>query len=305
VPRVLRYGGVDARQMTLRILAPAKVNLHLEVGPRDSDGYHPVETVLHALEFGDFVTIVPAESFVFSCAPDLGVPHEDNLALRAARAMSVRFSRHLGMSISLEKRIPAGAGLGGGSADAAAVIFGLSRIWGIQAGDVGLGEVARSLGADVPFFLEGGAALFTGRGDVLKARLRPLRAPIVIVKPGDLVPTAAAYAAFDLEGPRDPWPIQPLLESLEAGSIDGVARHLHNEMTPASSGLVPTIAEVLRFVAASEGVLGAAMAGSGSAVFGICRDVASARACANGAATLGYWATATRTRVDGVGITAV
>lgn len=285
--------------MRLRVLAPAKVNLHLTVGAAAADGYHPVETVLQALALSDVVELSPGGPS-FLCEPDLGLPAAENLAWRAARAMEQRFGRPLDMAISVEKRIPSGAGLGGASSDAAAVIVGLATHWGIDRDDVRLRVVARSLGADVPFFLEGGAAVFGGRGDVLTRRVRSLDAAVVVVKPTEPVPTALAYEAFDRLASAIPHASTTgLVRALEAGDVRGVAQLLHNDMTASSVGLVPAIAEALDSVRSAPGVLGAAMAGSGSAVFGICEDDRSALECAEQMGASGHWSTATRARSGG------
>ncbi|MBN1192675.1 MAG: 4-(cytidine 5'-diphospho)-2-C-methyl-D-erythritol kinase [Coriobacteriia bacterium] len=279
--------------IAFRITAHAKVNLHLGIGGLRADGYHDVETILQSIGLADEVTIVAGVPFSFECSPDLGLDSESNLALRAARAMSERFSRALELAISVEKRVPAGAGLGGASADAAAVICGLARLWDVERTDARLREVAVSLGADVPFFLEGGAALFGGRGDVLKQSLSPLSAPMVVVKPEEPVPTAEAYAAYDRLGAQGSPVADGLIEALGSGDAAGVAAHLHNDMTPSSVLLVPAIADALCLVARHDGVLGSAMAGSGSAVFGICADRESAAECADTALRAGFWAVAT------------
>ncbi|MHB1323514.1 MAG: 4-(cytidine 5'-diphospho)-2-C-methyl-D-erythritol kinase [Coriobacteriia bacterium] len=285
--------------MVVRIFAPAKVNLHLAVGPAADDGYHEVTTVLQALAFGDTVTITPGTAFDFACTPDLGLKPEDNLACRAAMAMAAAFNRPLDVSIAVDKRVPSGAGLGGGSADAAAVILGLARLWGIEEPDAALAKVACGLGADVPFFLTGGAALYRGRGDVLERTLEPLQASLVVVKPAESVPTGQAYAAFDLLGPSASPEPDALISALGSGDLREVTRHLYNNMTPASVGLVPGISGALRLVSENHGVVGAAMAGSGSAVFGICRRPADASACAEEARRAGLWAVATRSHHAG------
>ncbi len=278
----------------MRIFAPAKVNLHLAVGSAADDGYHEVTTVLQALAFGDTVTITPGTAFGFACTPDLGLKPEDNLACRAAKAMAAAFDRSLDVAIALDKRVPSGAGLGGGSADAAAVILGLAKLWGIEESDAALAKVARGLGADVPFFLMGGAALYRGRGDVLERILEPLQASLVVVKPAEPVPTGQAYAAFDLLGSSAPPEPDALISALGSGDLREVGRNLYNNLTPASVGLVPAIGGALRLVWESHGVVGAALAGSGSAVFGICRRPADARACAEESRRAGLWAVATR-----------
>jgi len=284
--------------MTIRIFAPAKVNLHLAVGAPGADGYHPVETVLQALAFGDTVTLVPGPP-AFSCQPDLGLEADENLAWRAARAMADAFGRDLDVAITVEKRVPAGAGLGGASSDAAAVMVGLAEHWDLDLADEELLRVARTLGADVAFFLEGGAALYAGRGDVLLRRLPSLEAAVVLVKPAEPVATSAAYAAFDELGVSARQPVEPLVAALESGSLRAVSAHLHNAMTASSVALVPAIDDALALLRECPGVLGAAMAGSGSAVFGLCEDDAAAATCARRAAEEGYWATATRTHGGG------
>lgn len=277
----------------LRILAPAKVNLHLSVGPTRPDGYHELTTVFQALAFGDTVTITDDGSESFTCTPDLGLPAEQNLAHRAARAMSERFERPVGYSIAIEKRIPAGAGLGGASTDAAAVVEGLATLWGITPSDQAVLDVARSLGADVPFFFEGGTALFTGRGDVLDRRLMPLDAPVVLVKPRTPVNTAEAYVRFDALAPAEGPPPDRLLDALEARDPTGVAAALFNNMTSAAIALVPEVGVALDLVRGRPGVLGAAVAGSGSSVFGVCDSPESAADVADAAREAGFWAQVT------------
>ena len=278
---------------TLHVAAPAKVNLHLSVGATRPDGYHDVITVLQALELHDTVTLSASRPFAVSCTPDIGVPAEQNLAYRAAHAMSERFGRALEVSITVEKRIPAAAGLGGASSDAAAVIYGLDALWGLRADGTVLAEVARGLGADVPFFLTGGAALYGGRGDVLVRRVPSLDCPIVIVRPAEPVSTAAAYAALDALGPSPTLPAEPLIEALTSGDVHRAGGLLHNDLTLASTQLVPSIADALELLATDTDMLGAAVAGSGSAVFGMCASPDAAARLAATARRAGFWAVAT------------
>ena len=279
----------------LRIQAPAKVNLYLAVGAAGPDGYHPVDTVLHALAFGDEVTVAPADRMRFSCMPDLGLADSENVAYRAVLAMAERFGREPLVSVTVRKRVPAGAGLGGASSDAAAAITGLATLWGVAERGEELHSVARSLGADVPFFLEGGAARFTGRGDVFLRRLPAIDVPVVLARPAEPVATAEAYRAFDSLPHDSAPPVEPLECALGEGDAGRVAALLFNAMTPSSIRLVPSVRHVLDLVRSHSGVAGAAMAGSGSAVFGICDDSDAAEACAANAAEAGYWSVATRT----------
>lgn len=287
---------------TLEVIAPAKVNLHLAVGDVRPDGYHAVCTVLHTLALADVVRVSEAPSDSFACSPDLGLDPGENLAFRAARTMEERFGRRSGLAIHVEKRIPAGAGLGGASADAAAVVVALAALWDIPRDSAALAYAARMLGADVPFFIDGGAALFGERGDMLEARLKPLDLPVALVKPDAPVPTGQAYAAFDLLRAIRPNPVvspEALIAALQAGDAEAVAAHLHNSMIDSSATIVPAITDVLEFFMASSGVLGYSMAGSGSACYALCRTDADAERCAAEAAHRGFWSTATRTRAMG------
>lgn len=271
--------------------APAKVNLHLGVGGVRPDGYHDVDTVLQALSLADEVVIGPGEGLSVTTEPDIGLAAEDNLAYRAARALGAAFGREPEVSIRIVKHVPMQAGLGGASADAAAVLVGLAHRWGVGPGGAPLlREVAAGLGADVPFFLGPGTALFTGRGDV---PVRPLPTPlleIALVRPPVPVPTGEAYAAFDrLGGARPPGP-DAMVRACESGEAERVAAELYNNMTAASAGLVPEVADALAFVESAPGVLGAAMAGSGSAVFAVCDSADAAGRIATAAHARGWWA---------------
>ncbi len=163
--------------MTLRLLAPAKVNLTFEALGRRSDGYHEVRTVMQAVSLADEIEFAPAAGLSLTIewgAPAFAAPPgEGNLAMRAARLLQRETGATQGAAILLRKRIPAAAGLGGGSSDAATTLLGLRRLWGLDM-DVGaLREMAARLGSDVPFFLSGGTALAEGRGE----RLTPLPTP--------------------------------------------------------------------------------------------------------------------------------
>ena len=280
------------------VTAPAKVNLHLAIGGVRPDGFHEVTTVLHTLEFADTLRLVPADAFSLTCDIDLGIPAEQNLALRAARAFAEEFGEPTGVAIELTKRIPAGAGLAGGSSDAAAVLAGLAAMTN-HAGDPRLAAIAQTLGADTAFFLAGGAALMAGRGDRIVRTLPPLRVDVVLVKPSAPVPTALAYRAFDANPvpATSPDAVVAALESADSAAL-GVA--LSNNMTECAITLVPEVADALAWVSAQPQVLGAAVAGSGSCVFAICGDAATAQRIAGEASARGLWGTATATRLTGV-----
>lgn len=285
----------------IRVFAPAKVNLFLGVGGVRPDGYHAVTTVLHALELCDELLLVSAERLSLVCGAELGVPVERNLVWRAALAMGDAFGREPAVAIELCKRVPHGAGLGGGSSDAAATIAGLATLWDEDPLGPRCLSVARSLGADVPFFLLGGAALMTGRGDVFDRHLPALDTPVVVVKPPQPVPTAEAYRAFDA-APLPAGSPDAVIEALRARDAEKLAAALDNNLAQVASSLVPAVGEAVAFLEAADGVLGACVAGSGSAVFGLCADEASAEASAAAARDRGWWAAATMLSPDGVAV---
>jgi len=286
---------VDAHSVTID--APAKINLHLGVGARRPDGYHYVVTVVTTLRLADEVTCAEAEMLHLECTPGVTERSEDNLAYRAAIEMGLAYGREPRVSIVIDKRIPHGAGLGGGSSDAAAVIRVLSALWGLSGDDPRPLAIAASLGADVPFFLSGGTHLLGGRGDEPLRELPTPRLDIALVKPGPSVSTAAAYAAFDMDpvSPADP---EALLAAIESGSAGRIAAHASNNLERAAARVVPEVADALAWVRDCAGVLAAHVAGSGSAVYAICEDAGAARRVAEDAVARGLWGVATTTRSD-------
>jgi len=287
----------------LRVTAPAKVNLHLAVGPVGSDGYHTLTGVFHALELADEISIRESSALSLHCETDLGVPATGNLAYRAAVALGEAVGRVPAVEIGLTKRIPHGAGLGGGSSDAAAVIAGLAALWGLDPASGRCTAVAASLGADVPFFLvPGGCALMVGRGDVVERPLPALAgAPVVLLRPADPVSTAAAYAAFD-ERPVAIATPDGVIRALDARDALGLGASLVNNLAAAAISIVPAIADALAWVRCSEGVLGSAVSGSGSAVFALCDSVERAGSIARAASEAGWWSTATALGGSGVAV---
>ncbi|MEE8442554.1 MAG: 4-(cytidine 5'-diphospho)-2-C-methyl-D-erythritol kinase [Dehalococcoidia bacterium] len=148
----------------MRVLAHAKINLSLEVLGRREDGYHQVVTVLHTIGMADRLSFESFELLSLDCER-LSIPTEQNLVMRAARLLQQHTGCTLGAAIILEKGIPAGSGLGGGSSDAATTLKALNALWGLKLSSVKLHDLAAQLGSDVPFFLEEGCALAEGRGE--------------------------------------------------------------------------------------------------------------------------------------------
>ncbi|MFA5844612.1 MAG: 4-(cytidine 5'-diphospho)-2-C-methyl-D-erythritol kinase [Coriobacteriia bacterium] len=288
--------------MGLKLAAPAKVNLFLSVGRRRDDGFHDVSTVLTALSLHDTVTVTPAAGFSFVCEPEIAVFPERNLACAAAVALSSSLERPLAVALRVVKRLPVGGGLGGGSSDAAAVILGLCSLWEVDPHSAVVRAVAARLGADVPFFLTGGTGLYKSRGDELVARMPTPEADIVVVDVGEPVSTAAVYAALDV-APSQVTEATGMVEALQAGDLALIGSRLRNDLSAASCGLLPSIADALGMLGSSPGVLGAAMAGSGSCVFAIAESEDAAKAVADRATVRGWRAWVTRTSPLGAVVT--
>ena len=250
--------------------ACAKVNLTLSVGEKRPDGYHEVETVMTGVGLHDTVTLYrnagPWDKL--ECDPPVTERAGDNLCMKALRVFFEEFGPKKDfVTIRLEKTIPTQAGLGGGSSDAAAVLRALRTLYAPDMTDTQLEEVAARLGSDVPFFIRGGTALATGRGEKLSALPDMPPCWLVIVKPEESHSTAAMYAAIDSAESRSGSDSRIVLEGLNSGDLAKIAAGLSNDfqqVLPEGSA-IPAIVETLR----QQGALNAQMTGSGSAVFGL------------------------------------
>ena len=300
------------RARVVRMRAFAKINLSLRVLGSRSDGYHEVRTVLQSLALHDTLTFQDAAgAFRIACDDEACPTDATNLVWQAAARVWAAAGRRgdpRGVHVRIVKRIAMGAGLGGGSSDAAAAIRALAALWRVELTDDGTWEIARSLGADVPFFLEGGTVLGVERGDVLFPLQDPARAWVVIAIPSFGVSTKEAYDWFDqtvtssftsggarppladvararrVSPPRLPaWPQAPLSLSESSNDLQGaVAAHR------------PEIARLVKALRQS-GPIHAAMSGSGSAVFGLFERRHEAAAAADRLACRGRRVIVTRT----------
>ncbi|MBD0373029.1 MAG: 4-(cytidine 5'-diphospho)-2-C-methyl-D-erythritol kinase [Pyrinomonadaceae bacterium] len=251
--------------------AYAKINWRLHVLGRRADGFHELRTIFQTVTLQDRLIFAQSEteSLALTC-DDASIPvDERNLVLRAARALREKYEVRAGARVHLEKRIPAEAGLGGGSSDAAITLLGLAHLWRIKTNREALAEIGASLGADVPFFLTGGTALGTGLGTEIEP-LADVRAErLLIVKPRAKVSTAEAYKA--LKRPALTKEMSDIILSIsraEARLQDSLHEVLHNDFEPAIYALYPEIAHA-RARLIEQGASGALLAGSGASVFGI------------------------------------
>ncbi len=292
-----RGDGGEAGKTRVVVLAPAKVNLGLEVLGKRPDGYHEIVTVLQAVRLADTVTLTlsPEPGVVLGVRPsglDLG-PSEQNLAVRAAGLIPPLRGQLPGVRIELAKRIPVGAGMGGGSADAAAVLLGLGllRRKGIRVER--LEELGAVLGSDVPFFFRGGTQLATGRGE----RLRP--APpwpgrhLVVAHPHVALSTATIYRrgkrGLTEEGPLSKIRFRGFPGDFWTSGLSLLRNDLESAVVEAEPS-VATILGVLRDLGAGF----VRITGSGSAVFGVAPDARRASEWADHLAAAGYWAKSLR-----------
>jgi 4-diphosphocytidyl-2-C-methyl-D-erythritol kinase len=253
--------------MTTR--AYAKINLDLRLGRRRPDGFHPIDTFFIRVDLFDTLDAEVAKNGKCTLAVegDSKLSHgNDNLVLRAAQLLQKRAAKGLGVHLHLKKSIPQGAGLGGGSSDAASTLLLLRKLWSISCTDEELSSLGSELGSDVPFFLQPYAARATGRGEIIQpVPLKDLPWAILI-HPGFPSPTTAAYAAYAMtpvpctEGP-------PLHLTQEDGSR--LTFHPRNDLEGPVEKKFIWIRSAREWLQKQSGVLAARMSGSGSTVFGL------------------------------------
>ena len=281
---------MPAQSLILR--APAKVNLSLAVIARLPDGYHRVETVLQAVSLWDDILLRPARGIALTC-DDPEIPNgEDNLCHRAAALLRQRVPsgrERPGVAITLRKRIPAQAGLGGGSSDAAATLVGLNRLWGLRLPREELALMAAEIGADVAFFLHGGTALGRDRGQILTRLPAAPELHLVLARTGPGVSTAWAYSRCRPTG--DEGSSKRMLRALTQGFPAAIAAALSNDLEAAVLPERTDIAELKQRLLDC-GARGALMCGSGSAVFGVFTGQAAAQETATAMDKNGVWARA-------------
>ena len=248
----------------------AKINLSLRVLGKRDDGYHEIDTVLQTVSLHDTLTFERTNDRIRLWCDDRSVPPDKtNLVWRAAAALRERYSITDGVKIRLEKRTPAEAGLGGGSSDAAATLIALAYLWKIEVSAADLMQAAENLGSDVPFFLYGGPARASGRGNVIEPLADSPQKHLLIIKPKAGIPTAKAYLSLNRAAltSSDSKPILLRSQASEfSASIDLNA--LHNDFEPVVCQLEPEI-ERAKVALLNSGARAAMLSGSGSAVFGI------------------------------------
>ncbi len=271
-PRLSRLedGGV-------RVVAPAKINLTLWVGARREDGYHPVESIVALVSLVDRLTVqAGAKGCELTCSQAGLACDQTNLVIRAARAMAEWVDRPVNLRMHLEKSIPVGAGLGGGSSDAAACLLALSDLWQTGYDNQGLTEIAAQLGSDVPLFLNGPISTVRGRGEVVEPVGFEWPFWAVLLVPEEQIATAEVYHKFD----------ELLTKAADVDRIDSQHLGLYkpetagpvmfNMLTEAAFAVLPRLAQLAEELLAA-GAKAVQISGSGSALVCLFNSLGRAR----------------------------
>lgn len=275
----------------LVVEAPAKINLTLHVTGKRADGYHLLDSLVVFAGIGDTLELASAEGLGLRVTgPTAGAlpPGEDNIVLKAARALAAKAGIKAGAAMVLTKRLPVAAGIGGGSTDAAAALKGLSHLWGVSLSTSEMNMLALGLGADVPVCLAGRPTLMTGVGEGLAPAPALPPAWLVLVNPRRPLSTPAVFRArTGGSAPADPLTEAPADARVLAAQL--AARR--NDLTQAAIALEPAIGEALALIAVQPACLLARMSGSGATCFGLFEAETEARAAAAALARTqpGWW----------------
>ncbi len=265
--------------------APGKINLALRVGPRRADGYHDLLTCFQAVDIWETVALSPADEFSIAVSGDVNlgeIPLDgNNLAMKAVAAVARATGRTDAVAILIDKKVPVGGGMGGGSADAAATLIAINELWHTGLSQVELLTIAAELGSDVPFLLEGGTAIGRGRGEILEP-IKSLALSWVIVPSMEHLATPGVYGRLD-ELRVDVDVVLPeslpdaFLDALYRGDPEALAPHLINDMAQASLDLEPELEATLE-MGLTSGALAVMVSGSGPTCAMLARDQNHAQA---------------------------
>lgn len=280
---------VDARRRSVTVRAPGKINVYFRVGALQHDGYHNVASLYQAVSLCEEVTAEHSEEFSvrFSGPIDTTGLATDgsNLAIRAARLLAEHTGYDGGVALTVLKRVPIAGGMGGGSADAAATLVACDELWGTGLGRSGLLPLAAALGADVPFALEGGTAVGTGRGDELSPALAKGAFHWVLALSDAGLSTPEVYHALDQHRDRHAQDLGPqpdlvkvdtaVLQAVRVGDADSLADAMHNDLQTAALKLAPDLMELLE-LGESRGALAGIVSGSGPTVAFLAQDAQAA-----------------------------
>jgi len=248
------------------INAPAKVNLFLKVLGKRRNGFHNIETVFQTISLYDKIYIYPSKDFIVSCP---SINQEDNLVYKGGILLMDYVKKKKGARIVLQKNIPIASGLGGGSSDTASCLLGLNEFWDLGLSKKELKALGRMLGADVPYFIDGGTRLGEGIGTKLKKLPSIPKCYFVLVVFDFMLVTKEVYEKFKIKNSK--LKIENIILAIKNGDLYGIAKNLHNDLESVVIKNHPEIEEV-KNILIKEGALNALMSGSGPTVFGIVDD---------------------------------
>ncbi|HHV58833.1 MAG TPA: 4-(cytidine 5'-diphospho)-2-C-methyl-D-erythritol kinase [Clostridiaceae bacterium] len=277
--------------------AHAKINLSLDVLGKREDGYHELRMIMQEVELHDIITVEIISKGIEICCNNPKIPTDEaNTAYRAAKLLLDEYKIQKGVKISIEKRIPAAAGLGGGSSDAAAVLKSMNQLFNLGLGEVSLQDLSVKVGADVPFFVDGYTQLAEGIGEKLAkvASMKPL--DILLVNPGIEVSTAWVYRNLNLNAVTERPDTELLINAVMQNDIERLARNMKNVLETVTEKKYGIISEIKRQLK-ENGALGSLMSGSGPTVFGIFRDASLMENARSKFKSYGYETILTRTKV--------
>lgn len=261
----------------IKIAAPAKINLFLEILGKRPDGYHEIETVMQAISLCDYIYLENHDKDVeFTCSNPKLTLGEDNLVLKAVRLFQKESGIFRGAKIHLEKRIPIGAGLGGGSSDAVATLFGLNKLWQVGYDEKKLLSLAEKIGSDTPFFVFGNTAICRGRGEVVTPCILRVKYNYVIIYPRFEVSTATVYKNLKIVLTKNLKDVNFLLHTLSSGSPEKLGACLYNRLEEVVFRLYPDIEKIKNTLAKFD-FCGILLSGSGSALYGLCKGERDSR----------------------------
>ena len=264
---------MEAKLREIQESAWAKLNISLDVADKRPDGYHDMIMVMQTISLSDSVRVMLNDTGKVRAKTNFSfIPGDErNLAVKAALKYLEKIgAQDQGMLIEIEKRIPVGAGMAGGSANAAAVLRALNRIYGHALDNEALEELSATVGSDVPFCLRGGTVLATGRGEKMEDLPEMPDCCYVVCKPEFSISTPELFRKLDQISLRCHPDTAGIVDALKKGSLDGICRRMYNVFEDVDDRRLRTVSDI-KGILLDHGALGAMMTGTGSAVFGVFR----------------------------------
>jgi len=256
----------------IKIAAPAKINLFLEILGKRQDGYHEIETVMQEVSLFDYIYMENYDkNVVFTCSNPKLSAGEDNLVIKAVRLLQNESKTYRGVKIHLDKRIPIGAGLGGGSSDAVATLVGLNKLWRIGYDEKQLMSLAGKLGSDTPFFVVGNTAICKGRGEIVTPYPINVSYNYIIIYPRFEVNTAMVYKNFKNSLTKNLKDVNFFMREFISGNPNKLGAFLHNRLEDVVFKLYPDL-EKIKKALSKFNFCGVLLSGSGSALYGLCKE---------------------------------